>query len=143
MKYWLVKFSPKRTPWAEIVKTGVFTIRGVRSPEARNNLKAMENGNLVLFYHSQYELRVIGLLEVIKPAFQDPTTTDPRWVSVTFKPVKPLIEPVTLVQSKADPALVDLPLIRQPRLAVMPLTSVQFQKILNQSDPSPEKGGTP
>jgi predicted RNA-binding protein with PUA-like domain len=143
MKYWLVKFSPKRTPWAEIVKTGIFTIRGVRSPEARNNLKAMVKGDLVLFYHSQYELRIMGVLEVTKPAFQDPTTSDPRWVSVTFKPVKPFPEPVTLAQIKADPALTDLPLIRQPRLSVMPLTSVQFQQILNQSDSAPERGKMP
>jgi predicted RNA-binding protein with PUA-like domain len=130
MKYWLVKFSPKRTPWAEIVKTGFFTIRGVRSPEARNNLKTMKKGDLVLFYHSQYELQVMGVLEVTKPAFQDPTTTDPRWVSVTFKPVKPLPKPVTLAQIKSDPALAALPLIRQPRLAVMPLTKTQFGRII-------------
>lgn len=126
----MVKFAPFRTSWIEIVRRGVFTIRGIRSQQARNNLATMRNGDLVLFYHSQQELAVVGLMEVTREAYPDPTSTDPRWVTCDFKPLQTLSPPITLSEIKANPALSELPLIRQPRLSVMPVTMKEFNEIL-------------
>jgi len=129
-RYWLVKFAPFRTSWTDIVRRGTFTLRGVRSQQARNNLAAMRNGDPVLFYHSQQELAVIGLMEVTREAYPDPTSTDPRWLTCDFKPLQTLTSPITLSEIKANPALSELPLIRQPRLSVMPVTPEEFGEIL-------------
>jgi predicted RNA-binding protein with PUA-like domain len=133
LRFWLIKFAPFRTAWPEIVRRGLFTPRGIRSPEARNNLKAMKKGDQVLFYQSQRNQAVVGILEVVRTAYSDPTGTDPQWLTCDFRPVRTLPRPVPLSEIKADPSLTDIPLIRQPRLAVMPLTSAQFQKTLNHS----------
>lgn len=132
--FWLVKFAPFRTAWPEIVRRGTFTPRGIRSPEARNNLKVMRKGDQVLFYQSQRNQAVVGLLEVSRTAYPDPTSTDPQWLTCDFCPVRTLPRPVSLAEIKADPSLADIPLIRQPRLAVMPLTSMQFKQILGHSE---------
>ena len=76
-RYWLVKFAPFRTSWAEIVRRGTFTLRGVRSPAARANLASMRLGDPVLFYHSQQELAVVGVMTVTREAYPDPTSSDP------------------------------------------------------------------
>jgi predicted RNA-binding protein with PUA-like domain len=126
-----VKFAPFRTPWKDIVKRGAFTLRGVRSPAARKHLSEMHQGDEVLFYHSQQELAVVGVMEVTREAYPDPTSADPRWLTCDFAPVKTLAHPVSLEAIKADSRLATLPLVRQPRLAVMPLTVEQFQIIVN------------
>src|SRR5438046_2207674 len=126
LRYWLVKFAPFRTPWPEIVKRGTFTLRGVRSPAARKNLSAMRRGDAVLFYHSQQELSVVGLMEVTREAYPDPTSADPQWLTCDFAPVKTLPCPVPLETIKADSRLAKLPLVRQTRLAVMPMTEQEF-----------------
>ena len=131
MNYWLVKFAPFRCSWNEILRHGRFEIYSVRNPQSRNNLKAMSVGNLVLFYHSQEERRVMGIMKVIQTAHQDPTTANPLWVSVTFEPVKSLKPPVSLSKIKATPSLQQLSLIRQPRVAVMPLQKEEFEEIAN------------
>jgi predicted RNA-binding protein with PUA-like domain len=130
-RFWLVKFAPFRTAWPEIVRRGTFTLRGVRSPEARNNLKAMRKGDQVLFYQSQRNQAVVGLLEVSRTAYPDPTGTDPQWLTCDFRPVRTLSRPVSLSEIKADPRLAEIPLVRRPRLAVMPLPADQFQQILH------------
>lgn len=129
-RYWLVKFAPFRTPWTEIIKRGTFTLRGVRSPAARKHLAGMRLGDRVLFYHSQQELAVVGVMEVTREAYPDPTSADPRWLTCDFAPVKTLPHPVPLEAIKADSRLAALPLVRQPRLAVMPLTAEQFQIVV-------------
>src|SRR5580658_6629239 len=128
--FWLVKFAPFRTNWAEIVRRGSFTLRGVRSHAARKHLAEMRKGDAVLFYHSQQELAVVGVMEVTREAYPDPTTADPRWLTCDFAPVKSLKPPLPLSAIKADSRLAMLPLVRQPRLAVMPLTAEQFQIIV-------------
>ena len=131
MNYWLVKFAPFRYSWHDTLRNGKFEIYSVRNPQSRNNLKNMELGDLVLFYHSQEELQVMGIMKVIQPAHQDPTTADPQWISVTFEPIESLNPPVPLSRIKETVSLQQIPLIRQPRLAVMPLKKGEFDGIVN------------
>ena len=128
--HWLVKFAPFRTPWPEIVKRGTFTLRGVRSPAARKHLSEMRLGDTVLFYHSQKELAVVGVMAVTREAYADPTSADPQWLTCDFAPVKTLSHPVSLEAIKADARLAALALVRQPRLAVMPVTEAEFKIIV-------------
>lgn len=127
--FWLIKFAPFRTSWEEIVRTGSFTLRGVRSPAARKHLAAMRLGDSVLFYRSQQDQAIVGLLEVTREAYPDPTSADSQWLTCDFTPVRTLPNPVTLAAVKANPHLTDLLLLKQPRLAVMPLTEFQFKEI--------------
>jgi len=119
---WLIKFAPFRTSWTDIVRRGTFTLRGVRNSQARHYLAAMRIGDRVFFYHSQQELAVVGIMEVTREAYPDPTSSDPQWLTCDFRPVLTLAKPVTLSEIRAEPTLAKLLLIRQPRLAVMPLT---------------------
>ncbi len=132
-KFWLVKFAPFRTPWTEVVKRGTFTLRGVRSPAARKHLSQMRLGDAVLFYHSQQGLAVMGVMQVRREAYPDPTSNDPHWLTCDFAPVKTLERPVPLHEIKADARLVALALVRQPRLAVMPVTQDEFCVIIEQA----------
>ncbi len=136
--FWLIKFAPFRTAWAEIVRRGAFTLRGVRSPEARKNLMAMRSGDYALYYHSQRELAIVGILEVSCEAYPDPTSADSRWLTCDFQPVKTLSRPVTLAEIKASTILADIPLIRRPRLAVMPLSKTEYDNIIAISESSPK-----
>lgn len=129
---WLVKFAPFRTPWSEIVRRGTFTLRGVRSPTARNNLKNMRLHDPVLFYHSQQERAVVGLMEISRRAYSDPTSADPQWLTCDFAPIRSLARPVSLAEIKADSRLAAMGLVRQPRLAVIPLTAQEFDIIANE-----------
>jgi predicted RNA-binding protein with PUA-like domain len=131
---WLVKFAPFRTSWREIVQRGTFTLRGVRSPTARNNLAAMKLGDLVFYYHSQKELAVVGLMQVSKEAYPDPTSADPRWLTCDFVPIISINRSVSRAQIKAEAVLKKSALIQQPRLAVMPLSEKQFRIILKMGD---------
>lgn len=130
MNYWLVKFAPFRYSWNDCLRYGRFEIYSVRNPQARNNLRTMQLGDLTLFYHSQTEKQVMGIMKVIEEAHQDPTTTDSRWLSVTFEPIRALKQPVTLSQIKAEPELFNIGLVKQQRLAVMPLSAGQFNHIV-------------
>ena len=110
---WLVKFAPFRTSWAEIVKCGKFTLRGVRSPAARKHLMEMRLGDAVLFYHSQQELAIVGVMEVTREAYPDPTSSDPQWLTCDFAPVKTLVRPVALDTIKTDSRLSTIALVRE------------------------------
>ncbi len=134
-KFWLVKFAPFRTSWTEIVQRGTFTLRGIRSAAARKHLAAMRIGDSVLFYHSQQELAVVGIMAVSREAYPDPTSTDPQWLTCDFTPVKTLPKPVLLSNLRKHAELSDLPLLRQPRLAVMPLTHAEYETMLTLSQP--------
>ena len=131
MKYWLVKFAPFRCSWQDILKNGKFKIYSVRNVQARNNLKEMKFNDLVLFYHSQQELSIMGTMKVIKEAHQDPTTNDIRWLSVTFEPIETFKNPVTLKKIKNVKELSGIGLVKQPRLAVMPLNKNEFALVCN------------
>lgn len=130
MQYWLVKSEPFKYSWERFEKDGQTFWDGVRNYQARNNLKSMQLGDLVLFYHSNEGLSVIGVAKVVKMAYQDPTTEDDRWVAVDLVPVEKLKNPVTLETIKQDELLKDIALIRQSRLSVMPLKQAEFDRIL-------------
>ena len=129
-KYWLVKSEPAKYSWDHLVKDGSTYWDGVRNPQARNNLRAMGEGDLVLYYHSQDGKEVVGIARVTRTAYPDPTSDDERWVVVDLEPVRPLARPVTLAEIKSDPALGELPLIRQSRLSVMPIRAPECRRIL-------------
>ncbi|WP_226390974.1 EVE domain-containing protein [Penaeicola halotolerans] len=131
MNYWLVKSEPEAYSWDDLVKKGVDRWDGVRNYQARNNLKEMKVGDQVLFYHSVKEKSVVGIAEVVKAHYPDPTTDDDRWVVVDLKPYRALSKPVSLDQIKADDRLANLPLIKQSRLSVMPIDHDSFGIILS------------
>lgn len=130
MAYWLVKSEPEVYSWDTFVNDKTTFWDGVRNFQARNNLKAMRKGDTVLFYHSNEERQIMGRCNVVKEAYQDPTTEDPAWVVVDLKAGKKLKKPVTLVQVKQTPELATIALIRQSRLSVMPLTDDEFTLIV-------------
>ena len=130
MNYWLVKSEPEKYSWEKFNKDGRTFWDGVRNYQARNNLREMKEGDLVLFYHSNEGKAVVGIAKVAKEAYQDPTTTDPNWVVVDLVPVEPLKTPVTLEQIKADEKLQQIHLVRQGRLSVMGLKREEFDHIV-------------
>ncbi|MCX2496135.1 EVE domain-containing protein [Pedobacter sp. PF22-3] len=130
MNHWLVKSEPFKYSWEKFNEDGRTFWDGVRNYQARNNLKAMKEGDLVLFYHSNEGKNVVGIAKVVKEFYQDPTTDDANWVVVDLSPVESLKNPVSLEQIKAEPSLVDISLVKQGRLSVMPLKATEFDKIL-------------
>ena len=130
MNHWLVKSEPFKYSWEQFNKDGRTFWDGVRNYQARNNLREMREGDLVLFYHSNEGKNVVGIAKVVKEAYQDPTTDDTNWVVVDLVPVQALDKPVTLAQIKAEESLVDISLVKQGRLSVMPLKATEFDKIL-------------
>jgi predicted RNA-binding protein with PUA-like domain len=130
MNYWLVKSEPFKYSWDQFVKDGKTFWDGVRNYGARNNLKAMKKGDQVLFYHSNEGLAIVGIAEVVKEAYQDPTTLDANWVAVDLKPVKAMPKPVTLAQIKAESSLENMDLVRLSRLSVGTVKQREFKKVL-------------
>src|ERR1700709_910278 len=130
MQYWLVKSEPVKYSWEKFNKEGGTFWDGVRNYQARNNLREMKEGDLMLFYHSQEGRAVVGIAKVVKESYQDPTTTDPNWVVVDIAPVEALKKPVTLEQIKADEKLQNIHLVRQGRLSVMGLKREEFDHIV-------------
>jgi predicted RNA-binding protein with PUA-like domain len=128
--HWMVKQEPETYSWDDFVKEGRTDWTGVRNYQARNNLREMKPGDRVLFYHSGKDKAVVGIAEVVKSAYPDPTADDPQWVAVDLKPVKPLSAPVQLAAIRYDKRLSGLPLIRQSQLSVMPLTKDEFEVIV-------------
>ena len=127
--HWLVKSEPGAYSWDAFVKDGRTAWTGVRNFQARNNLRAMKTGDLVLFYHSVTSPSVIGIAQVEREAYPDPTAREGDWSCVDLVPVKPLPSPVTLAEIKADPILAEIALIRQSRLSVMPITAKEYARI--------------
>lgn len=130
MNYWLVKSEPFKYSWEQFLKDGKTFWDGVRNYQARNNLKAMKKGDLVLFYHSNEGLNIVGIAEVIKEHYQDPTTDDKNWVVVDLKPIKKLKKPINLSQIKNDEILKNMALVKQSRLSVCPVTKNEFDRVL-------------
>jgi predicted RNA-binding protein with PUA-like domain len=139
MNYWLVKSEPFKYSWDQFVRDGKTFWDGVRNYGARNNLKAMQKGDHVFFYHSNEGLAIVGIAEVIKEAYQDPTTTDPNWVVVDLKPVKALPQPVTLAQVKAEATLQNMDLVRLSRLSVGTVKVSEYRKVLTMGGVKSEK----
>jgi predicted RNA-binding protein with PUA-like domain len=130
MKHWLVKSEPVKYSWEKFNKEGRTFWDGVRNYQARNNLKLMKAGDLVMWYHSNEGKEIVGIARVVKEFYQDPTTEDPNWVVVDLEPVESLKKSVTLEQIKADERLKEIGLIRQGRLSVMALKTEEFDRIL-------------
>lgn len=133
MNYWLVKTEPEKYAWSDLQRDGQTTWDGVRNFQARNNLQAMQEGDLVLYYHSVSEKSIVGVAKVAKAAYPDPTSDDPRWLAVTLVPERPFATPVTLDQIKKEDRLQNIALLRQSRLSVMPLTPEEFDILLGMS----------
>ncbi len=130
MNYWLVKSEPGAYSWQQFLKDGRTHWDGVRNYQARNNLKAMKEGDLVLFYHSVSEKQVMGMARVVREFYQDPTTDDDRWVVVDIVPEKSFNKPVTLAEVKTDERLENIALVKQARLSVMPLKREEFDVLV-------------
>ncbi len=130
MNYWLVKSEPAAYSWSAFVNDGQAAWTGVRNFQARNNLRAMKTGDHVCFYHSVTDKQVVGVARVVREFYPDPTAKEGDWSCVDLVPVKALPRPVPLETIKADPALKDLPLLKQSRLSVTPLSEVQFRHLL-------------
>ena len=128
--YWLMKSEPFKYAWDQLVRDGSTYWDGVRNYEARNNLAAMKKGDLALYYHSNEGKQVVGVVEIVKESYPDPTTDDERWVVVEIEPRVPFREPVSLGTIKADPKLAEIQLVRRGRLSVVPLTAAEFKYIL-------------
>jgi predicted RNA-binding protein with PUA-like domain len=133
--YWLVKQEPSSYSWSDFVAEGDTSWTGVRNYAARNNLRKMEKGDKVLFYHSGEDKAVVGIARVIRTAYGDPTANKGNWSTVDLASVKPLGRSVTLREIKRNPRLKGIPLIRQSRLSVMPLSEAEFDEILNMATP--------
>ena len=129
MNYWLVKQEPTSYSWDDFVKDGKPDWTGVRNFRARNFLKEMKSGDKVFSYHSNVGKEVVGIAEVTKEGFPDPTDT--AWTAVELTPVKPLKKAVTLADIKANKLLANIYLVRQPRFSVMPRTRDEYQEILS------------
>jgi predicted RNA-binding protein with PUA-like domain len=127
--YWLVKSEPDAFSWTEQVANGVEPWTGVRNHQARRNLAAMHLGDRAFFYHSNVGREVVGIVEVAREAYPDPTAESGNWVCVDMRAVAAMPRAVTLAAMKADPALADLALIRQSRLSVVPVTDPQWRRI--------------
>lgn len=130
MNYWLVKSEPDVYSYDQLVRESRGRWDGVRNYQARNNLRAMKEGDLCFFYHSNIGLEVVAIARVVKEHYPDPTAEKGDWSCVDLEPVKPLVRPVTLAEIKAHPDLQQLLLVRNARLSVMPVSSDEFYTIL-------------
>lgn len=130
MNYFLVKSEPFKYSWDRFIKEGRTFWDGVRNYQARNNLREMKVGDLVLWYHSNEGKEVVGIAKIVKEFYQDPTTEDTNWVVVELEPVQALKKPVTLADIKAESSLQEIGLIKQGRLSVVALKAYEFDKIV-------------
>ncbi|HEY3233329.1 MAG TPA: EVE domain-containing protein [Polyangiaceae bacterium] len=128
--YFLVKSEPAKYSWSDLVRDGQTRWDGVRNFAARNHLRAMRQGDLVLFYHSGEGKQIVGIARVAKEAYPDPTAKEGDWSAVDLAPLKELTAPVGLSQMRSDQKLGDLLLLRQGRLSVMSVAPAHFQRIL-------------
>ena len=129
MAYWLFKSEPGAWSWDDQVKEGAAEWDGIRNYQADNNMKAMKIGDKAFFYHSIQEKQVVGVVEIVKEHYPDPTDPKGRFGMVDVKAVCPVKTPVTLEDVRNEPSLSELALIRQSRLSVMPVTAPEWKQI--------------
>ena len=134
VNYWLVKSEPSTWSWNDQVKAGVEMWDGVRNYQARNNLMNMKKKDLCFFYHSVSEKLIIGIVEVVKEHYSDPTDETGKFVVTDVKTKKKLKRPVSLEEIKTTPRLSSIALIKQSRLSVMPLTKNEWDTIIKISE---------
>lgn len=127
MAYWLVKSEPESWSWSDQLRDKRTNWNGVRNHQAANNLKAMKKGDRAFFYHSGEERRIVGVVEVVKEHYPDPSDTSGRFVMVDVKAVKPLARPVTLAEMRSEPKLADFLLLRHSRLSVVPVSAAHWK----------------
>ena len=130
MNYWLMKSEPGAYSWDDLVKDGRTHWDGVRNFQARNNMKAMKEGDLALYYHSVNEKSAVGIAKIVKEYYQDPTTDDERWVVVDIVPVEKFKKPVTLAEIKAEERLSQMVLVNNSRLSVQPVRKEEFDLVV-------------
>lgn len=130
MAYWLVKSEPFKYSWEQFEKDKQTFWDGVRNYAARNHLRSMKKGDLVLFYHSNEGLEIVGIAKVVKESYQDPTTDEDAWVVVDLQVHKKLKKPVSLADMKKDKRLSNMALIRIGRLSVQPVTDEEWKVIM-------------
>lgn len=121
MAHWLMKSEPSAYSWEQLAKDQRTNWNGVRNFQAANNLKAMKPGDRAFFYHSNEGLAIVGIVEIVKPAYPDPGDKSGRFVQVDVVPVTAMKTPVTLAAIKGEPQLKNLALVRQGRLSVSPV----------------------
>ena len=129
-QHWMVKQEPTAYSWEQFVKDKGTVWTGVRNFQARNNLRAMKTGDLVLFYHSVVGKEVVGIAKVVRTAYPDSTADEPGWDCVDLAPVRAFTASVTLETIKATATLKNISLLKQSRLSVMPLTAAEFEIIV-------------
>lgn len=129
-RHWLAKQEPEDYSWDDFVRDGGTAWTGVRNFQARINLRAMREGDAVLFYHSGKVRAVVGIAEVAREAYPDPTATEGEWVCVDLRPKKPLKKEVTLAEVKGNESLAQIALVRQSRLSVMPLEAAAYRELV-------------
>jgi len=134
MAYWLIKSEPGAWSWEDHVKVGVEPWDGVRSHQACNNMKAMKIGDLAFFYHSVKERLIVGIVEVVKLYYPDPSDESERFGMVDFKAVKSVNKPVSLADIKATPELQEMALVRQSRLSVCPVSDAEWKIIMAKAE---------
>ena len=129
MNYWLFKSEPGAWSWEDHVKAGVAEWDGVRNFQANANMKKMRIGDRGFFYHSVDEKRVVGIVEVAREHYPDPSDASGRFGMVDLKAIEPVKTPVTLAEIKAHPDLQDMKLVRQSRLSVSPVSAEEWRII--------------
>lgn len=132
-RFWMVKQEPTAYSWEQFVKDGRTNWTGVRNFQARNNLREMQKGDEVFYYHSVEGKEVVGIATVSLTAFPDPTATEGDWSCVELQPKKALKRPVTLEEVKADAFLKTIPLVKQSRLSVIPLSKAEYDRVVELS----------
>ena len=141
MQYWLFKSEPESFSFDMLKKKGKAGQEwdGVRNYTARNNMRAMQIGDLGFFYHSNEGLDVVGIVEVTKLAHRDSTSDDERWECVDIRAVREVPKPPTLAEIKANPKLVEMALVRLGRLSVQPVTPAEWKEVCRMGgvDPVP------
>jgi predicted RNA-binding protein with PUA-like domain len=132
-QYWLVKSEPESYSWADLVKDGKTSWTGVRNFQARNNLRAMKEGDLVAFYHSVTDKQIVGIAKVVTEAYPDKTADEGEWSTVDLAPEKPLKRPISLAEVKADPVLKNMLLVRLSRISVVAVSKTEWDRMLTLS----------
>lgn len=130
MNFWIIKSEPDVYSYDDLVKQGTGTWDGVRNYQARNNLKAMREGDLAFFYHSNIGKEIVGIARIVREAYPDPTIDDERWVAVNVMAERKLDKPVSLEQLKSDAAIHHIALVKHSRLSVIPIEKQDFDYIL-------------
>lgn len=140
MAYWLVKSEPDAFSWEQQAMRGTEPWTGVRNHSAKLNLAAMRLGDQAFFYHSNIGKAVVGIVEVAREAYPDPTAESGPWVCVDMRAVASLPRPVTLAEIKADLALVDMPLLRLSRLSVSAVSPAHWQRVMAMAQSGAQSG---